>query len=98
VERRKVLLWIISHVSKEARKDTTYNLVGKTDKDAKLIGSHECCIEDQHPHCMDQLPVAVGDGLRRGVLTKLLPIPISEGIRELCHTMVSNEQATKELI
>jgi len=47
---------------------------------------------------MDQLPFAVGDCLSRGVFTKLLLVPIIKGIRELHHTIVSDEQTIEELI
>ena len=37
------------------------DLVSKFNEDPKLIGCHEYCIEDQYPHCMNQLLFAVSD-------------------------------------
>jgi hypothetical protein len=78
-----LLLWVVSYISKEPRENTSDDSISKMDKDAKLISCHECCIKDQHPHLVNQLPLAVYDCLFRRVPAKCFLIPISEGIRKL---------------
>lgn len=73
-----LLLWIISDVSKETREHAADDLIGKPDEDAELVSHHECRVEDQHPHRMNQLSFTVGNCLCGGITAKCLPIPIGE--------------------
>lgn len=78
-----LLLWIVGDIGKEAGENPTHDLIGKPDKDAKPIGHHKCCIQDQRPHRMGQFPFAVGNGLIGGITVKRFPIPIGKRIGKL---------------